>query len=198
MTSSEIKQSRRRLIVIALAFLLPVAIAAVIYYQELWRPAGSTNKGELVHPAKPLPRMALSLADGGVSKVDVLLGKWTWIYIGDGQCDERCKIALADTRQVRLLLAEKINRVQRVFLSTDHCCAVEFFAKEHPDLIVAKLDNAEFAKVFPLYNQVPLAAAGRIYLVDPLGNVMMSYAPNALNNDLLDDIKKLLKLSHIG
>jgi hypothetical protein len=40
--------------------------------------------------------------------------------------------------------------------------------------------------------------AGRIYLIDPLGNLMMSYAPDAPSMGLLEDIKKLLKLSHIG
>jgi hypothetical protein len=34
--------------------------------------------------------------------------------------------------------------------------------------------------------------------VDPLGNLMMSYSPQAPRKGLLEDLKKLLKLSHIG
>jgi hypothetical protein len=49
-----------------------------------------------------------------------------------------------------------------------------------------------------VYGGVPLAAAGRIYLVDPLGNLLMSYAPDAPDKALLTDVKKLLRLSHIG
>ena len=41
-------------------------------------------------------------------------------------------------------------------------------------------------------------AAGRLYLVDPLGNLMMSYERGAPVKGLLDDLKKLLNLSHIG
>jgi cytochrome oxidase Cu insertion factor (SCO1/SenC/PrrC family) len=43
-----------------------------------------------------------------------------------------------------------------------------------------------------------VAAAGRIYLVDPLGNLLLSYAPSAPDKALLADLKKLLRLSHIG
>jgi cytochrome oxidase Cu insertion factor (SCO1/SenC/PrrC family) len=198
MTSEKIQKSRRRLIFIASLFLLPLAASFVLYYGQLWRPHGGTNKGELIDPARPLPRVALTLANGQAASVDLLQGKWTWLYIGDGQCDTRCRTALADTRQARLLLSEKTNRMQRLFLSTDHCCDMSYLQTEQPDLIIAKLDNAEFAAVFPLYNQVALDKAGRIYLIDPLGNLMMSYAPDAPNNNLLDDIKKLLNLSHIG
>jgi cytochrome oxidase Cu insertion factor (SCO1/SenC/PrrC family) len=198
MTSEQVSRSRRRLIFVGLLFLAPLAVAFILYYGEIWRPQGTTNKGQLITPARPLPRVAFNLANGQASSNDILLGKWTWVYIGDGQCDERCRTALADTKQVRLLLTEKMDRVQRMLLSADHCCDLEYLSKQHPDLIAAKLDNAEFSSVFPLYDQVPLANAGRIYLVDPLGNLMMSYAPNTLNNDLLEDIKKLLKLSHIG
>ena len=45
---------------------------------------------------------------------------------------------------------------------------------------------------------VPVARAGRIYLVDPLGNLLMSYPARAPDRALLDDLRKLLKLSHIG
>ncbi len=45
----------------------------------------------------------------------------------------------------------------------------------------------------------PCAAdAGRIFIVDPLGNPLMSYAPTAPDKALLTDRKKLLRLSHIG
>ena len=192
------KRSRRGLIFLALLFFAPLLASFVLYYGKLWRPEGGTNKGELISPARPLPEVSLTLGDGTKGSTELLRGKWTWVYIGDGQCDERCKTALADTRQARLLLTEKINRVQRMFLATDRCCDFRYLSDEQPDLVVAKLDNAEFAAVFPLYDNVPLANAGRIYLVDPLGNLMMSYAPDAPNTGLLEDIKKLLKLSHIG
>jgi ABC-type Fe3+-hydroxamate transport system substrate-binding protein len=88
-----------------------------------------------------------------------------------------------------------------VFLVTGRCCDREFLAAEHPDLIVARVEDdasAEVLEPFPPYDGVPVAAAGRIYLVDPLGNLLMSYSPGAPDKALLSDVKKLLRLSHIG
>jgi hypothetical protein len=88
-----------------------------------------------------------------------------------------------------------------VFLVTGRCCDRAFLATEHPDLIVARVDDdasAALLEPIPPYDGVPVAAAGRIYLVDPLGNLLMSYAPSAPDKAPLSDLKKLLRLSHIG
>jgi hypothetical protein len=37
-----------------------------------------------------------------------------------------------------------------------------------------------------------------VYLIDPLGNLMMSYAADARPKGMLEDLKKLLRLSHVG
>jgi cytochrome oxidase Cu insertion factor (SCO1/SenC/PrrC family) len=196
LSPDSIAKSRSRLLWLALIFFAPLAIAFLLYYGDLWRPQGSTNKGVLITPARPLPEAPLTLADGSASPADVLRGKWSWIYIGDGQCDARCKTALTDIRQARLLLAEKIDRVQRIFLTTGSCCDSAYLQSEHPGLVVAQL-SPEWSSIFTV-NDVPPEAAGRLYLVDPLGNLMMSYAADAPSMGLLEDIKKLLKLSHIG
>lgn len=188
---------KRRLILLAALFFAPLMLAFLLYYAHLWRPPGMTNKGDLIEPPRPLPARALTLADGTQSSPDILRGKWTWVYVGDGRCDARCKTALADMRQARLLLSEKMDRVQRAFLYTGAQCDLEFLHREHPGLIVARFDQPALADKFMLGGQPP-ERAGRIYLVDPLGNLMMSYAPNAPSMGMLQDIKKLLNLSHIG
>jgi cytochrome oxidase Cu insertion factor (SCO1/SenC/PrrC family) len=197
-SDTAIRQSRRRVLWLAAFFFLPLALSFLLYYGDLWRPQGTTNKGNLITPARPLPAVALTLADGTQSVPDILRGKWTWAYIGDGQCDARCRAALTDIRQARLLLVEKMDRVQRAFLVTGKCCDTEYLRSEHPGLIVALFDNPEFMAPFALDATDKPEMAGRIYLIDPLGNVMMSYAPDAPSMGLLEDIKKLLKLSHIG
>ena len=197
-SETAIRQSRRRVLWLAAFFFAPLAIAFLLYYGNLWRPQGNTNKGELISPARPLPAVALTLADGTQSSPDILQGKWTWAYIGNGQCDARCRMALADTRQARLLLSEKLDRVQRIFFVTNECCDTEYLNRDHPGLIVAHFDKPELTSAFVLNATSAPETAGRIYLIDPLGNLMMSYAPDAPSMGLLEDIKKLLKLSHIG
>ena len=39
---------------------------------------------------------------------------------------------------------------------------------------------------------------GTIYLIDPIGNLMMKYDTTSTSRGMLKDIKKLLKISNIG
>ena len=197
-----VRRGRRQLLALAALFFVPLALAFWMYYGPTgWRPSGDASKGDLVDPARPLPQIALPMMDGGTTAPTFLQGKWTMLYVGDGLCDDACRKALYLTRQSRIALNKDMDRVQRVFLVTQRCCDRGFLAAEHPDLLVARVDDpaaAALLEPFPAYDGVPVAAAGRIYLVDPLGNLLLSYAPSAPDKALLADLKKLLRLSHIG
>jgi cytochrome oxidase Cu insertion factor (SCO1/SenC/PrrC family) len=197
-----VRRGRRQLLLLAALFFVPLAVAFWMYYGPTgWRPSGDASKGDLIDPARPLAAVALATADGQRTDPEFLRGKWSMVYVGDGLCDDRCRKALYLTRQSRIALNKDMDRVQRVFLVTGRCCDRGFLAQEHPDLLVVRVDDAESAALlepFPTYGGVPLADSGRIYLVDPLGNLLMSYAPTAPDKALLTDMKKLLRLSHIG
>lgn len=196
------KRGRRQLLMLAALFFVPLGVAFFLYYgPAAWRPQGATHQGDLLDPARPLPATVLPGPDGSVMDAQWLRGKWTMLYVGDGRCDGRCREALYLTRQTRIALNKDLERVQRVFLVTGHCCDRSFLAAEHPDLRVALVDTPGAAPLlapFPVYHGVPVASAGRIYLVDPLGNLLMSYPEAAPDKALLTDLKKLLRLSHIG
>ena len=83
-SEASIRKSRRRVLWLAGFFFVPLALSFVLYYGGIWRPQGGTNKGELINPPRPLPAIAMTLADGTQSAPDILLSKWTWVYIGDG------------------------------------------------------------------------------------------------------------------
>jgi hypothetical protein len=131
-----------------------------------------------------------------------LRGKWTIAYVGDGACDERCRQALYLSRQSRIALNKDIDRVQRVFLATGACCDRAFLAAEHPDLTLVTLGDdpgsQELLASIPVLDGVPVERAGRLYLIDPLGNLVLSYSSAAPDKALLTDVRKLLRLSHIG
>jgi hypothetical protein len=189
------------LIAIAALFLVPLGIAFWLYYGGGWRPAGSTQRGDLIDPARPLPKVSLRDVAGFATPPDLLHHAWTMLCIGDGRCDERCRRALYVMRQSRIALNKDASRVQRVLLVTRNCCDREFLAREHPDLVIATLagtGSAALLAQFPAYDGIPATEAARIYLVDPLGNLMMSYSARAPDKALLEDLRKLLRLSHIG
>ena len=186
------RRGRQVLLLIGALFLVPLAISFALYYGQ-WRPSGSSSKGELITPARPLDAAGLKQADGQPASGKVLIGKWSLIYIGDGACDTACRTALVLGRQTRLALNNEMQRVQRVFLATDHCCDSAYFAAEQPGLIALDASAAP-----QLLAQFPADRAHSLFIVDPLGNLMMRHDAAQTTEDLLSDLKKLLRLSHIG
>jgi cytochrome oxidase Cu insertion factor (SCO1/SenC/PrrC family) len=194
---------RRRAVfwAVALVFLLPLAIAAYLYYvPSSWRPTHTVNYGSLIEPARPLPELALPTADGGITPADFLRQRWTLIYVGSGACDPRCHEALYQIRQVRLALNNDRDRVQRLFIATEPCCDLTFLAREHAGLVTARGASPQAARLlaeFPADGGA-VATAGRIYIADPLGNLMMLHPRDSNPRNLLEDLQRLLKLSSIG
>jgi cytochrome oxidase Cu insertion factor (SCO1/SenC/PrrC family) len=198
-STSSAARSRKQVWILIGAFFAPLALAFVLYYGLDVRPHGSTNKGDLITPPVTLPEVELpGVADQKLA-ADALRDKWSMVYIGDGACDERCREALTLMRQTRLALGDDVIRVQRVFLVSGNCCDQAYLEAEHAGLLLARIDNAAGQTLLETFPDAAQAATlGRIYLVDPLGNLMMKYEPDAPQKGLLEDLKKLLKLSHIG
>jgi len=195
------RRQRRLLIVLALMFFAPLGLAFYLYYGHgSWHPGGHVNAGDLVQPARPLPSLSLPLWGSGTTDPNFLKRKWTFLYVAAGPCAEACRTRLYDTRQVRLALDRDMDRVQRVFVADPDCCDAQWLHEQHPDLITIRAGAA----VTPLLALLPgrdgetFAAAPRVYLIDPLGNLMMSYAADAKAKGMLEDMKRLLRLSSIG
>ena len=199
---------RRALIALALLFFAPLALAFILYYGVGWRPGARLNHGDLAEPPVPLPDVALPRADAARPEVadtppTVFKGKWTLLYLGAGGCSAGCRTDLYNTRQVRAALGHDRERVQRVFLAEGACCDFEWLRVQQPDLITVRA-GAETAPLVAILERAGRdaaadgATADRVYLVDPLGNLMMSYALDARPKGMLEDIKKLLRLSHVG
>jgi hypothetical protein len=185
---------------LAALFFLPLIIAFVTYYGTHWRPAGRVNHGRLIIPPRPLPEVVLprvSLESGeSPTAGPAFRSRWSLVYIGEGGCDADCRAALYFVRQTRLSLNNDMTRVERVFLVTGHCCARAFLAREHVGLIVL---DATGAAGEALLREFPAAdRAHTVFIVDPLGNLMMSYDARSDPHGLLEDLRKLLQLSHIG
>ena len=195
---AEDRRQRRQLVGLAMLFFGPLALAFYMYYGPgAWRPGAHVNRGELVQPARPLPSLALPLLESGSTDPNFLQGKWTLLYVASGQCATVCRIRLYDTRQVRLALDRDIKRVQRVMIADADCCDQKFLHEQHPDLVTIRRSGAD-APLLALLPGLAPGAPPRVYLIDPLGNLMMSYAPTARAKGMLEDLKRLLRLSSVG
>ena len=203
-TGAELRsRNLRTLAALAALFLLPLATAFCTYYGTNWRPSAHLNHGQLISPARPLPAVALPRVSLETSGPDVppvtatpFRGRWSLVYVGGGDCDAACRQALYVMRQTRLGLNNDMTRLERVFLVSRACCHLGPLAREQAGLVVLDASAPTADSLLALF-----PAEGRehtLFVVDPLGNLMMSYDARSNPHGLLEDLKKLLRLSHIG
>jgi cytochrome oxidase Cu insertion factor (SCO1/SenC/PrrC family) len=187
------------LLLLGVLFIGPL-VAAWSFYEsgERWVP-GTINWGHLITPPVPLSKLALSSPDGLQISGRRLNGKWLMLYIEPKQCDKTCRQTLYKMRQVRLALGDNMERVERVIAtprkhthSLDRLIQRKYLGTLH--LILQKEQMAQ-AKL-PQAQQT--LAKGGLYLVDPLGNIMMYYNVEQGPKGIYDDMRRLLKASHIG
>jgi hypothetical protein len=195
-----VRRRRLQLIGLAALFLGPLALSALLYFGSGLRPSAHVQHGELLDPARPLPAVVLATAEGALTGGDFLHHSWSLLVVARGDCELRCLAALATTRVARIALDEDAPRVRRVLLADAPCCEATWRAGAASGLVTAWLDSEGGRQLAAALATpaAPVPEAGRIYLVDPLGNLVMSYPPGTDPKDLLKDLGRLLRLSQIG
>ena len=178
------------MLLIASVFFGPLAVATWMYYGGYFQPEGRTNHGSLLEPiinvAEEVPGSIVASSGDGY---------WVLIYTDDSECAESCKDALYTIRQSQKMLGKEMDRLLRVFLHGEWSPDTVFLADEHAGLIALRDDSVSTL----LNNKKPAKlSAGGYFLMDPLGNLVMYFEPDMDPSDMVDDIKRLLKLSRIG
>lgn len=191
------KRGRLPLWIMVAVFAAPVIAAWFFYLNPEYLPSGRTNKGELIAPVLPLPsELGLVTPTGAAFDRTALDGKWTLVYLAGGECGEDCLDRLVAIRQIRLAVGEGLLSVERLLIMTDPA-AHELAAKLGADLRgmrVALTDAAGGERLLELLRE-GAAALDRIYILDPMGNLMMRYARGAPTKDTLEDMERLLEAS---
>jgi len=192
MTERNRHAGRRQFLLIAVVFLGPLLVAALLYYPGgLLQPAGRTNHGALLEPIINLR----DISPGTVLNEHAGTTAWLLLYANDGPCADSCLNALYAARQSRLMLGKEMDRVKRVFLHGDTAPDTVFLAEEHPGLIT--IEDSSLNGLLNKKRPTDLPAGG-YFLIDPHGNLVMYFRPDLDPAEMVDDIKHLLRLSRIG
>jgi len=176
-------------------FVVPLLIAIAMYALRNDLPTMSTvSHGELIHPAEPIQVIQIVTVHDQLLSLEDLKGKWTYLAYSPHGCDLTCEAILFKLRQTKLATGRESNRVQSA-LPIDSKKLADDIAKRNQTTSVGHLIKLELEGV-PGKNRT--LVPGTIYLLDPLGNMMMQYDETATSKGMLKDIKKLLKISKIG
>jgi hypothetical protein len=182
-------------ILIAVACLGPYALAVFSYYVPSYvteRKLANPERTLLPHPV-PLPAVSLRIPGGGTTSPDWARHRWSLVYARVSPCAGQCAWDLARLTEVHLALGRNSIRVQRVLLLADET----FRMTGDPGLVVGYLDAERDALLVRALGP-ELLQEGRIFVVDPLGNLVVSYPPAPNQELLLEDLERLLDVSRIG
>lgn len=187
-------RGRLVLVLIFAFFALPLAVAWMMNFTGGWTPSASANHGSLIEPVRPVELQGLVGPDGAAFDPSVLAHDWTLVYLHRGACLEACYNTLYKLRQVRLAQGKNIDRVQRLLLLAEpDMPAWAHEAQGHyPGMFIARPPQADAAAL------APFPGAGRVYLIDPLGQLMMEYSPQAEPKGMIEDLERLLRISYVG
>lgn len=171
---------RAQLLIIAAISALSLGGAWLLFLEVrdggLW---GTTNHGKFVDPLVTVEELGIESAAGEPLAADKW---WLWV-VPQGPCEETCRHALYQLRQLHVLLDRDAARVRRALLGAQPS------------------DAAELTETYPRLQVLSgnLSSLDRgIYIVDPLGNLVFYYTFDQDAADVLDDLERLLKVSQIG
>lgn len=184
-------KARTTLLLIAAVCALPAIAAFVGYY--VWQPTRRMNHGELLAPA-PMPSAALPTAEGGVFDLAAMRGKWILLQVDTGACGEPCRLKLYTMRQVRIAQGKDMARIERVWLLSDTAQPAPGLLSEYEGTRVVRAAGSPLLAALP----APRDRAAHLYVIDPMGNLMMRFPEQPDPSRIIKDLGRLLRPGRIG
>lgn len=194
--AAAIRSGRLKLLALAAVFLVPVAAAVGWYFVAPSLAPPPSVHGTLIDPARPLDPFELPRAGDEPYTLDAMRGRWTLVHVVGARCDATCRERVYYTRQIRDALGEDRIRVQRLAVAARGraTAGLADILAEHPRLTVLEAGPGD-----PLADQLPAdPASGTVFVIDPLGNLMLRFDPGVEPDHILEDLERVLKLSRIG
>ena len=161
---------------IVFVFLIPFLLAYYYFITDATTTRGTTNYGTFLQE-----EIVVDISEKDSNE------HWLLIQLIPNKCNSKCQDNIHMLRQVNSALGKDMDRVQRYIIFEKNIEKNNVYIKNYPKVIV--LDNSENT-----YNRLSKMEE-RIFIADPLGNVILGYKNDFMPKGLLKDIKKLLKFS---
>lgn len=191
MLNEKIQKSNRRKFLLLLALMCaPVVISYTLYFLE-YRPE-SKHYGDLI-PIVKVNGAGTNQSDNTILRMKDLHGKWILVTIDSGYCDEACQEKLYFMRQVRLVQGKEKHRIERLWLINDNAIPDAELVKQYEGTLFVNAKDSEILG----FIETRESQTKHIYLIDPIGNLMMRFPENVDGTKMGHDIKRLLHVSQL-
>lgn len=199
-TTQPQKRSSWPLLAILAITVLPIIAAYVAFFTGVGVPDETVNEGELIAPAKNLTAI-LADAEGEIPGFADNLN-WRLLIPVPEHCGEVCQRNLYITRQVHIRLAEKGDRLERFAVNIGGADGESFLQSikaEHPGMKQFTVSREVWDEWLRDSNIPDNLTEDHYYLlVDQVGFAMMFYSTRQDGNQLLKDLKRVLRYSPGG
>lgn len=173
----------------------PLLASYFAYY--VVKPTGRTNYGALIDPRQyPIPPMASHTLARQPATLEAYQGKWIMLKVGGSDCGQACQDQLFTMRQLRTMQGKEMDRIERVWLITDEEPLETLLLRVNDGTRMLRAPKDVVARWLPVEQGGD--ASEHIYLIDPLGNLMMRFPKNPDPTRMKKDIAKLLRASAVG
>jgi len=194
-TQQQTQRGRWKLYMVIAICAAPILFSYLTYY--VIKPTGRTNYGTLLDPRLyPMPKLNSVLQGGAPEELTAYKGKWIMLQVSSSDCQTKCQSGLFAMRQLRLMQGKDMDRMERVLLIPDQLPMETSLIREYDGMHILRVDGNALNAWLPA--EGGSTVQDRLYLIDPLGNLMMRYPVDADPNKIKKDIAKLLKASSIG
>ena len=191
MLNEKIQKSNRRKFILLLALMCaPVVISYALYFLE-YRPE-SKHYGDLI-PIVKVTGNGTNQADNTILRMKDFHGKWVLVTVDSGHCDEACQAKLYFMRQVRLVQGKEKHRIERLWLVNDDVVPDMELVKQFEGTFFVNAKDSEILS----FIETKEIQTKHIYLIDPIGNLMMRFPENVDGTKMGHDIKRLLHVSQL-
>ncbi len=181
-----------KLLAIFAVVLGPILIAGIMAKMG-FMPQSNTNRSDLVEPQIQLEDWHLAIEPVGYG------APWRILVTSPDECLEACMALLHEARQINVALGREAGRVTHVLAlgSPASASLQEQLDAEYPRLGQSSISAQAYQQSLSNHPQ-EWQQGPQLWVVDPLGRVVLHQDADEPGKQLLDDLKHLLKVSKVG
>ncbi|AOE48998.1 hypothetical protein [Kangiella sediminilitoris] len=187
------KSNRRVVSALVLLFAAPVILAYIAHYMG-WFNIATQNNGKLLESPYPhFEQFEWSSASGDPLHFRDFETLWWWVYIPQSDdCGNTCEMTIKWLTRTHVTLGKEAEKLKRLVVFPSE---VNYQDKvEDADKIVLARGSAK--------NSETELERGKVYLMDPHGNIFMQYdsvstqeEAKASSKGIRDDVRKAMKVT---
>lgn len=191
-TTTQKPRGQLKLLAIFAVVIGPILVAGIMA-KTGFVPQSNTNRSDLVEPQIQLEDWQLNAEPVGYGS------PWRILVSSPQECLDDCMALLHEARQINVALGREAGRVTHMLALADKPSS-ELQARleaEYPRLEQSTLNAAAYQSSLSNHPQ-QWQEGPQLWVVDPLGRVVLHQEADEPGKQLLDDLKHLLKVSKVG